>query len=166
MRDPHDAEDLVQETFMGAFRTRFRGESTVRTWLVQILVRRAGMLRRSRRRMPEVLSLDAEGSEEPVASSDAPGGAGADARLDLSTMLEQLSPEHRQVIVLRELQGMTYEQIAEALQMMYGGSFRHVPVVENGRPVGMVSARDALGPELEAFVYEMLRQEQIGEILA
>lgn len=55
---------------------------------------------------------------------------------------------------------------AEALQMMYGGSFRHVPVVEDGRPVGMVSARDALGPELEAFVYELLRQEQIGEILA
>jgi CBS domain-containing protein len=55
---------------------------------------------------------------------------------------------------------------AEALQMMYGGSFRHVPVVENGRPVGMVSARDALGPELEAFVYEMLRQEQVGDILA
>jgi CBS domain-containing protein len=55
---------------------------------------------------------------------------------------------------------------AEALQMMYGGSFRHVPVVEDGRPVGMVSARDALGPELEAFVYEMLRQEQVGDILA
>ena len=55
---------------------------------------------------------------------------------------------------------------AHALQMMHGGSFRHVPVVEDGRPVGMVSARDALGPELEAFVYELLRQEHIGEILA
>ena len=55
---------------------------------------------------------------------------------------------------------------AHALQMMHGGSFRHVPVVEAGRPVGMVSARDALGPELEAFVYELLRQEHIGEILA
>ena len=55
---------------------------------------------------------------------------------------------------------------AEALQMMYGGTFRHVPVVEDGRPVGMISARDALGPELEAFVYEMLRQEQVGDILA
>ena len=41
-----------------------------------------------------------------------------------------------------------------ALQMMYGGKFRHVPVVEDGRPVGIISARDALGPELEAFVYE------------
>ncbi len=56
---------------------------------------------------------------------------------------------------------------AHALQMMHGGSFRHVPVVdEDGRPVGMVSARDALGPELESFVYELLRQEHIGEILA
>ncbi len=55
---------------------------------------------------------------------------------------------------------------AEALHMMYGGSFRHVPVVEDGRPIGMVSARDALGPELEAFVYELLRQGQIEDILA
>ena len=53
-----------------------------------------------------------------------------------------------------------------ALQMMYGGKFRHVPVVEDGLPVGIISARDALGPELEAFVYELLRQEQVENILA
>ena len=53
-----------------------------------------------------------------------------------------------------------------ALQMMYGGKFRNVPVVEDGRPVGIISARDALGPELEAFVYELLRQEQVENILA
>jgi CBS domain-containing protein len=53
-----------------------------------------------------------------------------------------------------------------ALQMMYGGKFRHVPVVEDGRPVGIISARDALGPELEAFVFELLRQEQVENILA
>ena len=53
-----------------------------------------------------------------------------------------------------------------ALQLMYGGKFRHVPVVENGRPVGIISARDALGPELEAFVFELLRQEQVENILA
>jgi CBS domain-containing protein len=53
-----------------------------------------------------------------------------------------------------------------ALQMMHDGRFRHLPVVENGRLIGVVSVRDALGPELEAFVYEMLRQEQIGEVLA
>jgi CBS domain-containing protein len=53
-----------------------------------------------------------------------------------------------------------------ALQMMHDGRFRHLPVVEGGRLIGVVSVRDALGPELEAFVYEMLRQEQIGEVLA
>ena len=53
-----------------------------------------------------------------------------------------------------------------ALQMMYEGGFRNVPVVENGRPVGLVSARDALGPELREFVYEMLRQEQTTDVLA
>ena len=53
-----------------------------------------------------------------------------------------------------------------ALQMMHDGGYRHLPVVEQGRVVGIVSVRDALGPELEAFVYEMLRQEQIQEVLA
>jgi CBS domain-containing protein len=53
-----------------------------------------------------------------------------------------------------------------ALQIMHDGHFRHLPVVEDGRLVGIVSVRDALGPELEAFVYEMLRQEQIQEVLA
>ena len=50
--------------------------------------------------------------------------------------------------------------------MMYEGGFRHVPVVENDRPLGMVSARDALGPELQEFGEEMLHRERIGEILA
>lgn len=53
-----------------------------------------------------------------------------------------------------------------ALQMMHDGGYRHLPVVEDGRVIGVVSVRDALGPELEAFVYEMLREEQIQEVLA
>lgn len=53
-----------------------------------------------------------------------------------------------------------------ALEMMHRGRFRHVPVVEDGRPIGMISVRDAMGPELESFVYEMLRQEQFTEVLA
>ena len=55
---------------------------------------------------------------------------------------------------------------SDALHIMYEGGFRHVPVVEDGRPVGLVSARDALGPELEDFFYEMLRREQAQDILA
>src|SRR5687767_3486942 len=53
-----------------------------------------------------------------------------------------------------------------ALQMMHDGRYRHLPVVEGTHVLGMVSVRDALGPELEAFVYEMLRQEQVEGVLA
>jgi CBS domain-containing protein len=55
---------------------------------------------------------------------------------------------------------------SSALNVMHEGHFRHLPVVEDGRVVGVVSVRDALGPELEAFVYEMLRQEQVQQVLA
>lgn len=53
-----------------------------------------------------------------------------------------------------------------ALELMHQGRFRHVPVVEGDRPLGMISVRDAMGPELESFVYEMLRQEQVSAVLA
>lgn len=111
-----DAEDLVQETFMGAFRTRFRGEASLRTWLVKILMRRAGMLRRSRKRESSTISLDAQHSPEPVSETS----TGSDARMDLTRMLEALSAEHRQVILLREIQGLSYEQMAEALGLPRG----------------------------------------------
>jgi CBS domain-containing protein len=52
-----------------------------------------------------------------------------------------------------------------ALLMMYESGFRHVPVVEDGKPVGMVSARDVLGPELQEFESELQRRTRIGEIL-
>jgi CBS domain-containing protein len=55
--------------------------------------------------------------------------------------------------------------LGHALHMMYEGGFRNVPVVRNGEPIGMVSARDALGPELKAFVAEMDQREHIAEIL-
>jgi signal-transduction protein with cAMP-binding, CBS, and nucleotidyltransferase domain len=58
------------------------------------------------------------------------------------------------------------QPFADALHVMYEGGFRHVPVVEDGRPVGMISARDALGPELEDFIYELLRKNQAEDILA
>jgi CBS domain-containing protein len=54
----------------------------------------------------------------------------------------------------------------DALHMMHEGGYRHVPVVEDGKPIGIISARDALGPELEDFIYEILRREQASDILA
>jgi CBS domain-containing protein len=52
-----------------------------------------------------------------------------------------------------------------ALHMMYERGFRHVPVVENGLPIGMVSARDALGPEMEQFEAELRERQHLTEIL-
>jgi CBS domain-containing protein len=54
----------------------------------------------------------------------------------------------------------------DAMNIMHAGGFRQVPVVEDGRPIGMISVRDALGPELEAFIYELLRQEQAQDVFS
>lgn len=55
--------------------------------------------------------------------------------------------------------------LGHALHMMYEGGFRHVPVVEDGQPIGMVSARDALGAEMVAFEDELQRRNDITQLL-
>jgi RNA polymerase sigma-70 factor (ECF subfamily) len=125
-----DAEDLVQDTLAAALQAlaSFRGESQVRTWLVAILVRRAAMMRRTQGRRIRPQSMSVVTDPEPAAtssqgaSSRPPGAeaAATDARLDVAKMLEALSDEHRQVIVLRELEGMSYEQIATTLGVPRG----------------------------------------------
>ena len=53
------------------------------------------------------------------------------------------------------------ESFGYALMLMQENGFRHVPVVENGEPIGIVSARNALDPELEEFESEARRRKQI-----
>lgn len=112
----HDAEDAVQDTFLAAMKglKRFEGRSALRTWLVSILVRQVAVLRR-KRRFTEPVNLDARSD----ASAGAPSHA-ADARMDVTHVLAQLSAEHREVLVLRELEGMTYDEIAVALGVPKG----------------------------------------------
>lgn len=57
------------------------------------------------------------------------------------------------------------KSLAHALVMMYEGCYRHVPVVEDGKPLGMVSARDALGRELIEFEHELERRDRLTEIM-
>jgi len=52
-----------------------------------------------------------------------------------------------------------------ALHLMYENGYRHVPVTEDGRPLGMVSARDALGPDMLEFESDLQLRESITEIL-
>jgi CBS domain-containing protein len=76
-----------------------------------------------------------------------------------------------QTTVLGEVMTPDPETIApdrpfgHALHMMYEGRFRHVPVVEDGLPIGMVSSRDVLGPELAQFASDLQQREHIAEVL-
>jgi len=56
--------------------------------------------------------------------------------------------------------------LSHALHLMHQHGFRHVPVLEQGRPVGIVSARDALGIEWQQFERELKLADDIAEILA
>ena len=122
--DPPDAEDVVQETFAGAFRRLgyFEGRSSLKTWLVRILVRQAAKRRRSRD-LRKTVSIDdlSEASRSVLENArSASPTADVDIRMDVMTMLEVLSTDHRQVIVLRELQGMSYDEMAQALSVPRG----------------------------------------------
>lgn len=55
--------------------------------------------------------------------------------------------------------------LGHAMHLMHEGGFRHVPVVADGRPIGMISARDALGLEMVAFETELEQKASIAEIL-
>jgi CBS domain-containing protein len=69
-------------------------------------------------------------------------------------------------VMTSKLQTITPDRpLGHALHLMYEGGFRHVPVVEGGKPLGMISARDALGGELSQFEAEIHQRDDITEIL-
>lgn len=69
-------------------------------------------------------------------------------------------------VMTRDPQTIAPEKpLGHALHVMYEGGFRHVPVVADGKLIGIVSARDALGPELLEFEAELIKREHIREIL-
>ena len=115
LRDRTAAADVVQETFLGAFRGigKFRGDATLRTWLTGICIRQVYKSTRRRRETAAVADW------ESLASKNS-GSDGVAARLDVQVMLEALAPEHRDVLVLRELQGLSYDEIAAALELPRG----------------------------------------------
>lgn len=123
VNQPHDAQDLVQDTWLGALRHlgHFQGRASVRTWLSRILMKQAAnhWRRQSYRRTQTLDQPDPAAGSDPRLTTD-PGVAQSDARLDLMDLLETLSPEHRVVLVLRELEGLSYEQISQALELPPG----------------------------------------------
>lgn len=113
-----DANDVVQETFLAAFDGglgAFRGDAAVQTWLSGILVNRIRKLRRYRQAR-RAGSLDAiETAATQLCDSSPSPAAQVELRVDLAAMLDSLPPDYREVIVLRELQGMSYTEMAKAL---------------------------------------------------
>jgi RNA polymerase sigma-70 factor (ECF subfamily) len=119
-----DAEDIVQETFIGAFAGlgKFNGKSSVKTWLSRILTRQAARAWNKSRRSRNAATLeDAQarpGSDAGLSVSST--ATAVDQKIDVAAILKLVSEEHRQVLVLREMQGLSYGEIAEALGIPQG----------------------------------------------
>jgi len=114
---PADAEDAVQETLKGAFGglRGFREESSVKTWLTRILIRQVAYARKRRRWLRLFRPLEA--SPEPIRAA---GTEQSNVRLDVRAAVLALRQEYREVITLRELEGFSYQEIAQALGIPQG----------------------------------------------
>lgn len=126
LRHTADAEDVAQEVWVAAWRElpRFRGTARFSTWLHPVAVRRSiDHLRRRRRSWSRFFPFLADGAAEP-ADDEAPGprdGAeDADRAAALDRALGRLSPEHRAVLALREVEGLSYEEIATSVGCRLG----------------------------------------------
>lgn len=125
-----DAADLTQETFIKAFRSldRFRGHSQFYTWIYRIAVNAAlTAIKRKRLRTffsfeaiqeegadPETLALLSSGNDtnKPVLLSE--------LQEKLNEAMQRLSPKHRTVVVLFEIEGLSHEEIAEVVGSSVG----------------------------------------------
>ncbi|HEX4459547.1 MAG TPA: sigma-70 family RNA polymerase sigma factor [Polyangia bacterium] len=120
LHDPEDARDACQDAFMRAYRAldRFDGSAQFSTWLHRIVVNVC--IDRLRRVTPLTQPID--DVEGVLASDEDPALDLGRARLgeQLSAALGQLGDKHRTALVLRELQGLSYQEIAQAMTCSVG----------------------------------------------
>jgi RNA polymerase sigma-70 factor, ECF subfamily len=128
-----EARDLAQETFLRAFQNidRFRGEADIRTWIYRIAINQARNRSRwwRRRRRDATVSLDttygesglsivsilAEPSQNPEQQTLA-----REREMTLRSALQRLALAYRETVILRDIEGFTYEEIAETLGINVG----------------------------------------------
>lgn len=123
--DQEDAFEIAQEAFFSAWRGLkfFRGDSSFSTWLYRLTSNAAVDFLRRKRRQGEGVSLDDEDSYvEPPDPGPSPQRRAENRELQeaLTRGLRELSADHRQVLLLRELQGLSYEEISDALDLDLG----------------------------------------------
>ena len=150
VRDPELSLDIAQEAFIKAYRAlpRFRGDSAFYTWLYRIAVNTAKNHLAAQRRRPMNVELDMQDPEQydlhaKLKETDTPEGMALSDELQetVERAIAALPEDLRSAIVLRELDGMSYEEIAEAMEC----------------PVGTVRsrifrARDAIGKKVGSLI--------------
>src|SRR5919199_3743617 len=111
MRNPADAEDVTQTTFMNAYRAFQRGERPEKpqNWLIAIAHNVCRQRFRQSARRPTEVSFDDDAGAALVEEEDAPTGE------DIRRALGHLAFNQRAALVMRELEGRSYAEIAEIL---------------------------------------------------
>lgn len=133
VHNPDDAMEIAQETFVKAFENiaNFKGESSVYTWLYRIAVNKAIDFRRRQRRQSTVSletprpDLDRDQSYEESIKEERPFGPDQRAHAQqvaerVAEAIEELTPDHKAVILLREVEGLSYEEISRVMQCSKG----------------------------------------------
>ena len=130
MSDPAEAPDIVQEVFLKVFRNigSFRGGSSLKTWIYRIAVNEAYNHRRwfSRHQRQEVALTAEEGAANYEDNLADPGqspydyAADCETRALLETALDKLNPRFRAAVVLRDIEDLSYEDIASVLNVSLG----------------------------------------------
>lgn len=129
VNDTAEAEDVAQEAFLKAYRAlaSFRGDSAFYTWLYRIAINTAKNALVSSRRRPVDFDLDLQDPEQydrhaKLKEADTPEGVllTEEIRSVVERAMEQLPDDLRTAIVLRELEGLSYEEIAEAMDCPVG----------------------------------------------
>jgi RNA polymerase sigma-70 factor (ECF subfamily) len=120
-----DALDLVQDTFLRAFEKlgSFRGDSSFYTWIYQVMLR----LALTERRKKKLIRLRQKEDEDPREPTDDSVDRDPSFRLErqersqaIQDALDALMPDHRAVVVMKEFDGLRYEEIAAILEIPVG----------------------------------------------
>jgi len=130
VRNPAEAEDIAQEAFIKAYRAlpQFRGDSAFYTWMYRIAINTAKNSLASRDRSPIKYDLDLNDPEEShhvqsrLQDPDTPEGLALteEIRGIVNSAIDGLPEELKTAIVLRELDGLSYEEIAAAMECPVG----------------------------------------------
>ena len=150
VRDPELSLDIAQEAFIKAYRAlpRFRGDSAFYTWMYRIAVNTAKNHLAAQRRRPMDIELDLQDPEQydlhaKLKETDTPEGVVLSNELQetVERAIAALPEDLRTAIILRELEGMSYEEIAQTMEC----------------PVGTVRsrifrARDAIGKKIGSLL--------------